>query len=78
MGATTAIMLAIQLLEMAPGLIKTGRRAYEVAQEIWEEATSSEAPSDEERSRYAAALERSHAEFQASATRVDPDDPDVP
>lgn len=69
--------LVIQLIEMAPGLIKTGRRAVEVAQDIWEEATSNEAPTDEERARYQAALEATHAAFQASAMRVDPDDPDT-
>lgn len=64
--------LILQLLEMAPGFIASGRKLIDAAEAMWDDVTSEEEPTPEEQAQYAAALDASHAAFQASATREDP------
>ncbi len=64
--------IILQLLELAPQLVTGGERIVAAVQSIWEAATSNVAPTADEQAQYDAAIEASHAAFQASATRQDP------
>ena len=73
MPAISVILpLLLQLLQMAPQLIQTGRTVVSTVESIWAELTSNNAPTPDEQRQYDDALAAAHASFQASATRVDP------
>jgi hypothetical protein len=73
MPAISVILpIVLQLLELAPQLVTGGQAFIAAAQSIWETATSNVAATADEQAQYDAALEASHAAFQASANRQDP------
>jgi len=73
----TILPLILQLFELAPQLIQGGKRLVDAAVSIWDTVAAEVPPTPEERAQYEAAFRATHEAFQASATRVDPDDPDV-
>jgi hypothetical protein len=78
MGTVAKILPALlQLLEMAPQLGAAGLRILAAVQDIWMTVTSETPATVDENEKFQAAFQATHDAFQASATRVDPDDPDV-
>lgn len=64
--------IVLQLLQLAPSFITGGERIIAAAKSIWEAATSNVEATPDEQAQYDAALDASHAAFQASAMRDDP------
>lgn len=71
MGAVaTALPWILGAIEMAPTLIRSGRKAYDGAVAIWEAVTANEDPTPEQRQQYTTAREAAFAALMKSTADV--------